>query len=85
MGFFSPIFLDFGYQLEITIENPGHLVTQASVIWCQEYQTSSKIISERGRFSYRIGVEFTPINDEQKKSIELFFNTLIHKNVLVDE
>jgi c-di-GMP-binding flagellar brake protein YcgR len=85
MGFFSPVFLDFGFSLQITIEKPLFLQTPAAVVWCQEYQTSRKIISDRGKFTYRIGVEFLPQNEEQKAQIQTFFETLIQKHVLVPE
>jgi c-di-GMP-binding flagellar brake protein YcgR len=83
MGFFSPLFMDFGTILGISLESPLLLKVKASVIWCAEFQTSRKIISSNGNFFYRVGVQFQPENEEEKKQIQLFFDELMRAHVLM--
>ncbi len=83
MGFFSSNFLDYGQPIKIQIYKPTNLITHATVVWCQEFETSSKILFQKERFKYRIGVEFKPKNELETESIHRYFETLIDKDIFI--
>ncbi len=56
-GFFSSIQMTPGQEIRLTLPDPKKVVISAKVVWCQEYNINSHIIS-KDPFLFNVGVEF---------------------------
>ena len=80
LGFFSTHALTPGTEIGFTIESPKRFYVRARVVWCQEYDAGSHIISETP-FAFRAGIEFIFENDEEEKRIKQFCDDLSAEHV----
>ncbi len=67
-GFFASIMLREGQEIRLTLTEPSKLVLVAKVIWCQEYNLNSHVISKEP-FAFRAGVEFDLKTPEESSAL----------------
>jgi hypothetical protein len=71
LGLFSPTAVEIGQELSLIITDPMKLELRAKVIWCQEHDANSHILSSNP-YSYRIGIEFILSSQEEQQSVKAF-------------
>lgn len=79
-GLFSPKPLTPGQEVKLNIAEPFNIQVKAKVIWCQEHNANSHVLSDRP-FSYRVGAEFILTSPDEKDNIKKFCEE-IEKNHL---
>lgn len=80
MGMFSEAPLMVGQIVAITIEEPRRFYVHGRIVWCQEYDANSHVLSETS-FSYRVGVEFVFETKEEEKSVREYCENLVQEYV----
>jgi len=72
VGVFAQSSLVPGIEVIMNISEPMKLEIRSRVIWCQEHDANSHILSQ-DPFSYRLGVEFLLSNVEEQQSVKAFW------------
>ena len=75
LGLFCGRPLGVGQEVAITLESPRRIYVRGRIVWCQEYDCESHVLSQRS-YSYRIGVQFTFETVEEQKAIKAFCDEL---------
>jgi hypothetical protein len=75
MGLFSATPLMVGQEVAITLEQPQRIYMRGRIIWCQEYDVDSHIMSSHS-FSYRMGIQFIFESAEDEKAVKDFCEQL---------
>ncbi len=74
-GFFSSIQMTSGQEIRLTLPEPKKFVIMAKVVWCQEYNLNSHIIS-KDPFLFNVGVEFVIPTSAESESLQSLINEL---------
>ncbi len=75
VGFFAQHPLMVGQELAFTLEEPCRLYVKGKVIWCQEFDVDSHVLSSSS-FSYRMGIRFVFESPEEAKAMKGFCDQL---------
>lgn len=70
VGLFSPFPFVPGQEVVITITAPFNLQIPSRIIWCQQHDANSHVLSSQP-YSYRLGVEFVYPNQEKQDSMKI--------------
>ncbi len=76
---FSPIALNPGQEIALSIKEPERVKVQAQVVWCQEQGVNSHILSNQP-YSFRLCVEFK-LTPEEAQAMAAFCE-IINNNYL---
>jgi hypothetical protein len=68
VGLFCGIGLATGQEISITIQEPKQFFIKAKVMWCQEYNSESHILSKVS-YAFRVGVQFVFSTPEEEKAV----------------
>jgi len=68
-GVFSSIALVAGQEVQLILPEPRKMILPGKVIWCQEHNLNSHIISQE-LFAFRAGIEFVLTSPEQSSSLQ---------------
>jgi PilZ domain len=71
VGIFSHESLVAGQEVTLDIKDPYKIHLRARVIWCQEYDAYSHVLSSNP-YSYRLGLEFVLPTGEEQTAIKTF-------------
>ena len=71
-GLFSLKALLPGQEIRLTLTEPRVFSVFARVVWCQEHNMNSHVISQES-FSFRVGVEFVVKNPDDEKNIQALY------------
>ena len=81
VGIFSVTALTPGQDVVIVLEQPRMKEVKGQVIWCQEHDSSTHVLS-KARYTYRCGIKFlydsAEKQEEMKKYCEEVMNDYIH-------
>lgn len=80
VGLFSPTFFNPGQEIVLGIVDPMKLDIRGRVIWCQEHDANSHILSKEP-YSYRLAIEFILPTLEEQQGIKAFWEEVC-KNYL---
>jgi hypothetical protein len=75
LGLFSSKPVLVGQEVAITLDKPRRIYVRGRVVWCQEYDAGSHVLSATS-FSYRMGVQFVFETQEELQSIQEFCDEL---------
>ncbi len=73
-GLFSPHPMNPGDEVTLEISGPKHIKVKARIIWCQEFQANSHVLTKEP-FSFRIGIQFN-VTPEEEKMLQAFSDEL---------
>ena len=71
MGLFSTQPQLVGQEVSITLEEPRRIFLRGRIIWCQEHDTETHVISQNA-YSYRVGIKFLFESKEEEELIKQF-------------
>lgn len=80
VGLFSPIAIQPGQEVQLTIEEPKRFFVRGKIAWCQEYDANSHVLS-RDPYSFRIGIEFEFTSAEEERQVREHCTMLIREHV----
>ncbi len=75
VGFFASVSLIPGQDVRLTITEPKKLVLLAKLVWCQEHNLNSHIISKE-LYAFRAGAEFIFKSPEESQQLELLLTEI---------
>lgn len=68
-GIYTPRLLNKGQEVILTFQNPFNCSLRGRVIWSQEFNVNSHVISNQA-YPYRAGIEFSLQSDEDQTNVE---------------
>lgn len=71
LGLFAANPIMVGQQIALTIEEPKRFYIRGRVIWCQEHDADSHVLSPTP-YSYRIGIEFVFESREEEQQVAAY-------------
>ncbi|MCM2277219.1 MAG: PilZ domain-containing protein [Oligoflexia bacterium] len=80
MGVFSSVPIVVGQEIAITLQEPRRVYLRGRVVWCQEYDTESPIIS-KNPFSYRMGVVFQFRDRQEEQAVKAFCEEIFREHL----
>lgn len=81
VGLFMPNHVNPGYEILISMNDPKRIDLHGRVVWCQQFNINSQVISSQSSYKYRVGVEFVFSDPSEAKAIEEFCKDLLSKYV----
>lgn len=75
MGLFCASPLLVGQEVAITLEEPKRIYLRGRIVWCQEYDADSHVLSQQS-YSYRMGIQFIFESPEEQVAIRRFCEQL---------
>jgi hypothetical protein len=75
LGLFSDQPIMVGQEIALTIEEPKRFYVRGRVVWCQEADADSHILSSHP-FSYRIGLVFLFQNAAEEAQVKAYCDEL---------
>lgn len=80
LGLFSEHAVMPGQEVSITLEEPKRFFVRGRVIWCQEYDANSHVLSQVS-FKFRVGIEFVFETPEEQAAVEAYVTELNEKYI----
>jgi hypothetical protein len=80
LGIFSEHAMTPGQSISITLEEPRRFYVKGRVVWCQEFEGESRVLSAQ-RYSYRVGIQFVFQSAEEQAEVEKFLTELSEQHV----
>lgn len=75
VGLFAPVELVPGTVVAITISEPTQFFIKGRVVWCQEHDATSHVLSKNA-FSFRVGIEFLYENPSEQQAVKQYLEVL---------
>lgn len=80
VGLFSTQALLPGQDVAITLEEPKRIYLKGRIVWCQEHDVESHVLSE-SRYSYRIGIAFVFETPEEFQAVQHYCEVLQKEHI----
>lgn len=83
VGLFCSTPLQPGQEVAITLDEPRRIYLRGRIIWCQNQESESHIISEK-TFAFRMGIQFTPQSATEEEDIVKYCQELAEAYLYTD-
>ena len=80
LGIFTMQPLLVGQSISLTLEYPKRIYIKGRVIWCQEIDSSSHVLSETS-YQFRMGLQFVFATDEERIAVKSFCDEVMQIHV----
>jgi hypothetical protein len=80
VALFSSSPLMVGDEVALTLEEPKQFYIKGRIVSCQEYDATSKVISQN-TFSYRIGIQFKFETEEEKAEVKAYCDQIAQESL----
>jgi hypothetical protein len=71
IGIFATAAFQMGQEIAIALPDPMQIYLRGKVVWCQEHDLQSHVISETP-FSYRVGIQFLFADAAEEAAVKKF-------------
>ena len=76
MGLFCSRSMLVGQEVAVTLDEPRRVYLRGRIIWCQEYDTESHVLSQQS-YSFRVGIKFVFQSAQEEEAVKAFCEELV--------